>query len=156
MFERILVPLDGSDLAEQALPIAQELALKFNSTVTLLRATTSEAEALRETISEPTLAMPEVPIAVAKNMADAEHAGASAYLEQAAAKLSGSGVKVATRVLEGSPEWAIFSTIDETNASVVVMASHGRGGLGRLIYGSVADKVLRECSVPVLLVRAKD
>jgi nucleotide-binding universal stress UspA family protein len=156
MFERILVPLDGSPLAEQALAFAQELALKFNATVTLLRATTSETEALRETITEPTLAMPEVPIAVARNLADSEYASAKDYLDRSAAVLSASGVRVESRVLEGQPEWAILKTVDDITASVVVMASHGRGGLGRLIFGSVADKVLRECSVPVLLVRAKD
>ena len=156
MFERILVPLDGSPLAEQALPFALELALKFNSQIILLRATIAETEALRETITEPTLAMPEIPIDVAKNLVESERTAASAYLERSAGGLEAAGVIVQTRVIEGGAAWAILTIASEIDASVVVMASHGRGGLGRLVFGSVADQVLRESTVPVLLIRVKE
>ena len=157
MFERILVPLDGSELAEQAIPVAREMAAKFGSRLTLLRAISTREEAFREVVSEPTATTaPELTTGAAMNLHEAEAGSARDYLRRIAEGFSGSGIEVETELVEGSPEWAIKTQAQELNASLIIMASHGRGGLGRLVYGSVADTILRESHVPVMLIRVKD
>jgi len=59
-------------------------------------------------------------------------------------------------MVEGPAEWAIKNHAKELGASLIVMASHGRGGLRRLFYGSVADSLLREANVPVMLIRVQN
>jgi nucleotide-binding universal stress UspA family protein len=157
MYERILVPIDGSELAEQALPYAREIAAKFGSRLTLLRAVTSREEAFRNLVAEPTVATaPEVTADVALNVYESEASGAREYLRRIADGLAGSGIAVETMLAEGSAEHAILTQARENDVSLIVMASHGRGGLGRLVYGSVADAILRDSTIPVLLIRAKD
>ena len=156
MFERILVPLDGSELAEQALPYAREVASKFNARVTILRAIPTREQAFREVVGGPgATTAPELTTGVAMNLYEAEEASAGDYLRRIAQGFSGSGISVETETVEGAPEWAIKTRAAELGAGLIVMASHGRGGLGRLVYGSVADAILRESDVPVMLIRVK-
>lgn len=136
--DRILVPLDGSTLAETALPTAIDLlADRPTATVMLLRA--AEASALG---GDPTEAQ-------ARVVREAED-----YLDSVAARLTGSGVKnVKTSVWYGPPAPAIVEAAQMGKVDMIVMSTHGRSGLGRLILGSVAESVLRSTYTPILLVR---
>jgi nucleotide-binding universal stress UspA family protein len=136
--ERILVPLDGSTLAEAALPDALDLARQAGSTLILLRAV--EAHTI---VGDPVDAQVRV-------VREAER-----YLEDVAARLRGQGVaKIETSVWYGPAPPSIVDAARLRKADLVVMFSHGRSGVGRLVLGSVAESVLRASTVPILLLRA--
>lgn len=137
MFTKILVPLDGSPLAERALPIAVGLAKLTGGTITLVHAV--EASGLPGT--DKTDAEVEV---VRKG---------EAYVEGVEQRLRSEGVNVRSAVWYGPPVFAITEAARIGGTDVIVMSTHGRGGLGRLVLGSVADAVIRRTRVPVLLVR---
>ena len=135
-FTRILVPLDGSSLAESALWKALEGA--DGATICLLRA--AEAKALSGTES------PGTQIAALQE--------AREYLRKIVRRLEDKGVtRVETNVWYGPPAAAIVNAACTEKADLIVMATHGRSGLARLVLGSVAEAVLRSANVPVLVVR---
>lgn len=138
-FDKILVPLDGSPLGEHAISSAVELAGESAATLVLLRA----AEAHTLPGADPTDAQVQV-------VEDAEE-----YLTGVAARLKTAGVKkVETSVWYGPAAPAILEAARLRKVALIVMSTHGRSGLGRLILGSVAESVLRGTSVPILLLRA--
>lgn len=138
-FEKILVPLDGSALAELALPTAAQLAKEQRGTVVLMRA----AEA-------PWLSGEGVVEAQVAIVREAEE-----YLGALADRLrAAEGHEVDTSVWYGAPAASIIDAAKSQHADLIVMTSHGRSGLGRLILGSVAESVLRGTTTPILLVRA--
>jgi nucleotide-binding universal stress UspA family protein len=154
MYERILVPLDGTELAEQALPYAREMATAFKSHLTFLRAISTSEEAFREVAAEPiAVTAPEVTSGVAKNRYESEAEHARAYLTRILARFADSGIAVDSEVIEGDPEWVIEHEAEHLQASLIIMASHGRTGLSRLLHGSVADEIVRSSTVPILLIR---
>ena len=137
--ERILVPLDGSLLAEGAIQTAAGLARGSGDTLVLLRA----AEAHTLPGADPTDAQ----VAVVRE--------AEEYLTAVAARLGEEGVKgVETSVWYGPPATAIIEAARLQKGDLIVMTTHGRSGLGRLILGSVAESVLRGTTTPILLLRA--
>lgn len=125
-FTTILVPLDGSREAASALPYA--MALATPGTELLL-------------------------LTVVRNESEAE--SALAALEQAAQRARVGGREVRTDVAVGDPADGILGVAASSGAGMIVMASHGRGALDRLIHGSVADRVAREASMPTMIVRAE-
>ncbi len=129
MFDRILVPLDGSEFAEQALTFAVDLAHRERATLCLVHVDTSSRAASAQTYLER----------VADRVAR-QHA-----MPAERRVISEAGASVA-RVLAGE--------VDATSARCVVMTTHGRGGLERLWLGSVADQLIRLLQVPVFLLRA--
>jgi nucleotide-binding universal stress UspA family protein len=134
--ERILVPVDGSEASEEVLPIVSCLAGPFDFEILLLH------------VVEPTRSLPGSP-AGARGGRDSEtEAG---YLARLAAPLEARGLRVGTTVRAGLPAEVIPAVTAETNSGLVAMSTHGRSGLGRLFLGSVAVRVLRSVSVPVLL-----
>ncbi|MGH2607472.1 MAG: universal stress protein [Tepidiformaceae bacterium] len=140
--DKILVPLDGSPLAESALPKAVALvADNHGTTLIILRA----AEARTLPGVDPTDAQ----VAAVRE--------AEEYLEVVAARLRDEGVSlVRTSVWYGAAAPAIVEAARVANADLIVMSTHGRSGLGRLILGSVAESVLRGTRTPILLLRADD
>ncbi|MBI2199597.1 MAG: universal stress protein [Candidatus Rokubacteria bacterium] len=137
--ERILVPLDGSLLAEGAIQTAAGLARESGAALVLLRA----AEAHTLPGADPTDAQ----VAVVRE--------AEEYLTAVAARLGEEGIKgVETSVWYGSPATAIIEAARLQKGDLIVMTTHGRSGLGRLILGSVAESVLRGTTTPILLLRA--
>jgi nucleotide-binding universal stress UspA family protein len=134
---KILVPLDGSALAESAIAKAMDLA-GAESTFMLLRA--AEAHTLPGV--DPTEAQVEV-------VREAEE-----YLASVATRLREQGVtSVETSVWYGPAPSAIVEAARLRKADLIVMSTHGRSGLGRLILGSVAESVLRGATTPILLLR---
>jgi nucleotide-binding universal stress UspA family protein len=134
---KILVPLDGSRLAEAALGEAIELS-RSGAALVLLRA----AEAARVPLADPT----EAQVAVVRE--------AEAYLDAVAERARAAGVaNVETSVWYGRADDAIVEAARVRDIDLIVMSSHGRSGLGRLVFGSVAESVLRGTTTPILLIR---
>ncbi len=146
-FTHVLVPLDGSALAEQALPLALTLVKAFNSKLTLLRATD---------FLHPTLLAPHLSSVTAEAIANAyEHCALEAklYLHQVRNELHQRGVKVEILLEDAQPAEAIIDAATRHEVDCIVMSTHGRSGLARWTMGSVADKVVHRAPCPVLLVR---
>jgi nucleotide-binding universal stress UspA family protein len=139
---RILVPLDGSELAEHALPLAADLAHRAGAEVILMRSVSWATESLGMLAG----ATPEL-LGLAEE-------GARDYLNEVAKGLTGQGLSVSIDVRFDPAADGILAGAAETAADLIVMSTHGRGGLGRWVHGSVADRVLRGAPIPVLLVRA--
>ncbi len=152
MYSRILVPLDGSDLAEQVLPHAEAIAAKFGSTITLLLATDLPRVFL-QTGAAPGGMPVAVPVLNPSPIVEGEHEAAVGYLDAVAQRLRATGVAVNYEQLDGAAAEVILERARQLPADLIAMTTHGRGGLGRLVYGSVADAVLRRAPCPVLLVR---
>lgn len=130
MIANILVPLDGSALSERALPFAASLARATGARLWLVHALPAMPPVLdRE---------PRIDVA--------------ASVEGTAAHLRERGLKATARTVHGDATNAILDSSVDMPADLIVMSTHGRGGIGRWLYGSVADQVLVRATVPVLLV----
>lgn len=134
--KKILVPLDGSTLSERALPYAASLAERTGARLLLIQAVQAGSPVRKG-------------VAVAEMAAIGE---AEADLAFAARRLRASGLEVEARAPYGPAAAAILDEAAFGGVDMVVMSTHGRSGLGRWIYGSVADEVLRRAELPVLLV----
>jgi nucleotide-binding universal stress UspA family protein len=146
----LLVPLDGSPLAEAVLPIVTELASRTGATVTLVRV----VEPLWE--SQPLWHGIEADGAPGNTDGSPELgrillAEAQRYLEQTSEKLRHAGLRVDWEVRVGSAENEIVRAIETVTPDLVVMATHGRGGLRRWAVGSVTNEVLHRSVVPLLV-----
>ena len=145
-FSRILVPLDGSCLSERALPVARVLARKFESQIILLRVLdiptpTAPTSHLEETIGW---------IREARRHALQD---AQSYLETIQRELYGEGFEARILLRDRSPAEDILDVACAEDIDLIVMSSHGKGGLARWSFGSVAERVARHSLCPVLLVR---
>lgn len=160
MYEHILVALDGSELAEKSLPHAQAFAEKFGSDVTLLRAVTSPEAFAMATSTAPVMGQPLIsypgPGLDPNELSEAELEDATSYLGKIAKQLTPLNITVTTAEPEADPVDAIVTHARNHGISLIIMTTHGRSGLGRLIMGSVAEDVLRKAPCPLLLVRVHD
>lgn len=147
---RVLVPLDGSDLAAQALPAAVSICAQIpGSELVLLRVV------LLTLLTDNLLVGPQyIPPEVYQETTDDEEQVAREYLEAVATEASRRGVPYHTYVERGVVADAILDVSAEQQVSVIVMTTHGRTGLSRLALGSVADRVVRGGVAPVLLLRS--
>jgi nucleotide-binding universal stress UspA family protein len=144
MYERMLVPLDGSEVAEAILPFAEQVAGPLDAEVVLLRVieppSPIELVASAGVVTPDTFTLREM--------------DAKTYLAEVERRLSKKGLRVRTRVaLGGPPAEKILAAVQATRADLIAMATRGRSGLGRALFGSVAESVLRASPVPVLLIR---
>jgi nucleotide-binding universal stress UspA family protein len=142
VYKRAVVPLDGSPVAEAIIPFILEIAGPLDLEVVLLRVLQpippEVIEGSRHVVVEDVQA---------RGM-DAEE-----YLAPIAAELRGKGVRVRTLVRRGEPAAEIVEAAREADADLIAMTTHGRSGLRRLIFGSVAEAVLRRAELPVFLMR---
>jgi nucleotide-binding universal stress UspA family protein len=147
MHEKMLACLDGSELSEEILPYALEQAKRFGSKVVLLRTITDV----------PIYTSPGDPQVVVEELDRIPRAKreAEAYLDSKAKSFRDAGLQVECVVEEGSPEEIIVRHAEENGVNLIALATHGTGGLGRALLGSVADHVLRHSHVPVLCVRPR-
>lgn len=154
MFNKILVCLDGSDFSKPMVPYAAEVARKFDSTLVLFEvvepvSTSSAAtesigmsgERTAETLEQTRSRRPEQ---------------AREYLEGVAAPLRDEGLKVETVAVEGSPARTIVDYASKNDVDLIAIATHGRKNIGRLVFGSVTEHVLRNTGLPVLSMKPKD
>jgi len=144
---QILVPLDGSPLAEQALAGAMMLGRKLPAELVLLRAV-SIAPDFRETLSD-------VGLEAAAIMEKLE-AEANDYLREVEDQLRGADLRARRVVRHGPAAEVIVNYATQTGVQQIVMATHGHTGMTRWAHGSVAERVLQSAGVPVLLVRAQE
>jgi nucleotide-binding universal stress UspA family protein len=143
---RLLVPLDGSALAEQALPLATDLAKRAVAEVILVESTYWAQ-----------MAMTDYPYGYpvgGEALLEEVEAGARAYLAEVSQRLATAGITAQADVRFTPAADAILTCAEERRADLIVMCTHGHGGPGRWVLGSVADRVLRGATLPVLLVRA--
>lgn len=143
----IFVPLDGSGLAEKALPHAVALAKRLKLAVQLLRIYTLPPDAF--------IAADGVIAQGSAQFREAMHKEAESYLEGKVEALRAEGLDhVIGTAMEGDAASEIIDLAAKTAKSLIVMSTHGRSGIGRWLLGSVADKVLQHSRAPVLLIRA--
>lgn len=142
MYKSILLPLDGSPLAEKALPHAIAIAERFQSELILLRVliplprgpTTNEAALLS---------------------AEKETAGlVREYMERIAVSVQERGINVQVIVIGGRPHKEIIQYSESNHINLIVMCTRGESGFSRWLIGSVSDRVMRGANVPVMMVRA--
>jgi len=151
MFEKILVCLDGSELAEQILPYVAEEALHFRSNLVLFQVVGTHGTPTVVAAGASALA-----VEAAAQQIEKDEIEAKAYLESLAQPLRDKGIDVQCVTLRGLQIGeAIIGYADENNISLIAIATHGRSGLGRLVFGSVADFVLRQAGLPILVVKPK-
>lgn len=151
-YARIIVPLDGSALAEQILPHVRTLAKAFDSRVELVRAYAPPASLLAASAAST---MPgHGPVLDPAPYVAAQKDDADLYPTQTADRLRKEGVHCSWRRLDGSAGEKIVAEAASWEADLILMTTHGRGGLGRLLLGSVTDYVVRHATIPILLVRA--
>lgn len=147
MYRKILVPLDGSERAEKIMVYIAELAERFETEVILL------------SVFQPELMpVPVRPTYIANGPDTLQQALAQAerYLNQQCGKLYHLEIHARARVVEGPVVETILSIAGQENVDLIAMASHGRTGLARMLYGSVAAGVLHNTDRPLLLIRSLD
>jgi len=145
MYRKVLVPLDGSDVAECAFPHVQAIARGCDVVdVVLLRVIGPLPIPGDYVISEGDRT----------RLESRYRSEAQSYLEKATKQLAGGGLSVRGDLVEGNAADAIVDYAGKNDVDLIIMATHGRSGIGRWALGSVADRVVRHAKVPVLLVRA--
>ena len=152
MYERILVPLDGSKVGEAALDVVSELIDKFSSEitveVTLLQVLTSLSHYIVAGEASVQVRYTEEELKqIEKEVID--------YLDKVGEGLKSKGVDVKMKVVAGSATEEIMKAAEEANADLIAMSTHGRSGISRLALGSIAERVVRTSSRPVIVVRAQ-
>ena len=143
MYNRILLPLDGSLLAEQALPHTIAIAERFQSELVLLQ------------VLIPLTRVPTTAEAAIQRAEKATVVYVRKYLERVAASVQEHGITVQVITLVGVPHFQILQYAESNKVDLIVMCSRGQSGLSRWMIGSIADRVMRGANVPVLLVRAQ-
>ena len=147
MLHTILVPLDGSTRAEKILPYVEELAFARESKIVLLEVVEPSAYMVGSYET-----MPYYSQELATNaLKEAQH-----YLDGVAHEYRARGLAVTTLVKHGLVVRSILETAEEVDADVIAMASHGRTGLGRVFYGSVAAGILQQADRPLLVIRTEE
>jgi nucleotide-binding universal stress UspA family protein len=147
-FKRMMVPLDGSPLAAQALPLAADLAERARAELLLMQAVEGSIEAY------PAIAPLGRPNLMPNEVVRMLQGRASEELEDQAVKLRDRVLPVTTHVVSGHAAEAIIDEAEQHSVDLIVMATHGYSGIKRWALGSVTDKVLHAAATPLLLVRA--
>ncbi|MBM3943019.1 MAG: universal stress protein [SAR202 cluster bacterium] len=151
MYQRILVPLDGSEVSALALEHARALAQCFGSVVHLLQVVDQADEVDAPGVTDNPAAS-QYAQDLARRFLSPNLAEARDYLSEAAAPLLAAGIRVEFTVGEGSPAEKIVEYAQQRNVDLIVMGTRGRGGIQRLVMGSVTARVLRASGLPVLVV----
>ncbi len=169
MFKKILVPCDGSELAQGSVfPHVESLAEKTGAEVIILRVVSPPAGRSGSAFKP---GAPEMPIPLPVTAEDAHTALHPIYRDQeiasaedearrsvaqAEAMFRDKGIRVRSEVLLGQPAEEIIDYAAQQDVDLIVMCSHGRSGIGRWVFGSVTEKVLRGATSPVLMIRPEE
>lgn len=144
MFSHILVALDGSDCSHKALDIAVRLAKEQHARCTVCMVVDVVRAAASTTVAAGDIVTEYIAI-LNKDARQIERDAVSKYAD--------SGVTLETVVVEGYPPSALLDVATNSHADLIIMGSHGRTGLKRLWLGSVAESVVQEATIPILIVR---
>ena len=147
MFKKMLVCLDGSQLAEQIVPYAVDIAATQNAKIVLFRF-----------LALPVAMAPSAPAVPVQSPTTPEvEAAAKDYLSKIASPLADKGVTTEVVVQQGSSAGkGIVDYANENSIDLIAIATHGRSGFGRAVFGSVADFVLRQSGLPILLITPRE
>ena len=155
MYQKILVPLDGSELAECVLPHVESIAkgcgvanVVFMFVVEPVHLPVGTGSAEGEAFTEADAAK------IRKDQDEHNKKAARQYLDDIKKRSKYDGTDLKTEVIMGKPADSIAEYAEKKGVDLIVIATHGRSGISRWVYGSVAAKVLRSACVPVLMVRA--
>ena len=147
MYQKIMVPLDGSELAECVLPHVEAIAKGCQANnVTFVRV----VEPLLRPSAEDYIPPEEDEEQLKVN----RRAVAEDYLNQLVSRLKYNGVDIQSEVIVGRAAESLAEYTEKNNIDLIIVATHGRSGVSRWVWGSVADRILRSACVPVLMVRA--
>jgi nucleotide-binding universal stress UspA family protein len=146
MYKKILVPLDGSDLAECVLPHVESIAKGCGvGSVMFVRAVdTDTSSSAYAYIGE----------SMRKEIKESNEKAAKEYLDQLVSRVKLDGVEVQKQLITGRAAESIAEYATKNDIDLIIIATHGRSGISRWVWGSVADRILRSACVPVLMVRA--
>jgi nucleotide-binding universal stress UspA family protein len=151
MYERVLVPLDGSKVGEAALDHVERLLSKISpdvkTEVIIFQVLTSLTHYV--IAGEASVQVPYTDKEIANITKKAKE-----YLSKATECLKNKGINIKTKVATGKAAEEIVKAADEFKVDLIAMSTHGRSGLSRLTFGSITDKVLHTAGMPVLVVRA--
>lgn len=142
MYRKILVPLDGSALAERAIWHAGEIARGTDAEILLLQA-----------VFVPMPVVPESALLAEGMVLEEVARGAAEYLDRVATDLRAEGGRVRTIIEERPPADAILHIADKEQVDLIVMSTHGRSGISRLVMGSIAESVLRHSHQTIMLIK---
>jgi nucleotide-binding universal stress UspA family protein len=143
MYKNILVPLDGSALAETSLNYVAGIAAYIKPlSVTLLRAREPMDVGVRQRLSSD----------LARQLDEAYQEELESYLSKVAESLKEKGINVKTAAVAGGAAESILDWARENKTDIIIMSSHGRTGIARWAFGSVTEKVLKESEIPVLVI----
>jgi nucleotide-binding universal stress UspA family protein len=146
MYRKIMVPLDGSELAECVLPHIEAIAQLSKESVELVH--------VIEPLELPTRGGIALSIDDLKQIELHAKNDAESYLRGIVERLKLAGIKAHSKLLTGKAADSLVDYIHKSNFDLLIMATHGRSGISRWIWGSVAEKILHSSSIPVLLVRS--
>lgn len=146
--KRILVPLDGSELAEIAFTQAQTLAKELTGSIVTLRVLEAFTRLEKELLWQQHLVIDDVEF---ERRIDAEE-----YLHKLASQMDAANIPCESKLYSGDPVSAIQQVAEEEEIDLIIMSTHGRSGYSRWIYGSVASQVLHSANCPLLLMRGVD
>ena len=145
MYKQLMLTVDGSTLSELALPHATKLASCFDATLHVVRVVMPFALLVPTTVE----------YSINENYRQQALADAHTYLDQIQKKVGNSfSGDMKTKVLEGIVVDSILDYADFHGIDLIIMATHGRSGIGRWVFGSVAERVLHAATMPVFIVRA--
>ena len=153
MFERVLVPLDGSKVGEACLPVIKQLVEKCGPGVKVEITLLGVITLLRHWV---VVGEASAPVSYTEEELNLIKQRVANYLTKTGESIKKPRVVIKTMVSSGNASEEILKAVGEIKADLIAMSTHGRSGLRRLAFGSVTDKVLRGASVPVLMVRAPE
>jgi nucleotide-binding universal stress UspA family protein len=156
MYSQILVPLDGSENSERALPHAQELARISGATLHLIQVVSHSEELDMARGGGYSFLAAEYSQDLAQEYIAARLNRAGEYLKEAAMRLDARGIKAETAVKEGAAAENIIQYAQENGIDLIIMGTRGQGGIQRFLLGSTTDRVLRTGHLPVLVVPPED
>ena len=157
MFSKILLPLDGSELGEMALRIAESLARIHNASIYLIHVVPWQPElegAKRGFLAAISAQAAEHQQREARHLLEDRVASGKEYLERLAARLRDTGLTVETAVEEGAVDEKIIGYAKQNDIDLITMCTQGYGGIKRRLLGSVTDRVIRAGEAPVLVLPA--
>ena len=141
MYKKILVPLDGSPLAEAVLPHAEALAKSEHAEIIILRVPNAP---ISEFLSRDPMIAEMIHTDMEKESEE--------YVREKVAMLEKDNIKVTGITKDGLVPDTILAVADETHADIIAMSTHGRTGISRWLMGSVADKIIHHAHIPVMLI----
>jgi nucleotide-binding universal stress UspA family protein len=153
MFERVLVPLDGSKVGESAIPVIERLIEKGSSKVKVEITLLGVITLLRHWV---VVGEASAPVSYTEEELKLIRERVMNYLEKTGEPLKKRGVIIKPMVTTGNAAEEILKAADELKVDLIAMSTHGRSGWRRLAFGSITDKILHGASVPVLMVRAPE